>query len=437
MAQYRIELGRILKSTVYLLMVVGIVWFAYTQDIIKPDSTVKKPEPNGFYGMKPSNDPSLIMPEAAESLFNQYSENKYITYPNGFYKVVRINQEKRKKMAEIIAELSLNKMTENRQKSSKNVDTGNDGIKISGGNLKLNENGKFQIIIPDMEDREVPEDPADFKFNPEITWERFIDLMAQADKLLGGGSDFSEKWMAHRFGQIPVTYEEALEDYELIFTHDKVTGAYARLFSDYMGIILGLLPVFPAVYLCMCDKRNISSILYTRRISSGRFILARFSALATATMLPILLLGVVLTFMHAADYGLDKIDVFAYFKYTFFWMFPTAIAAISVGLFFATLTNTPVAIAIQLIWWFTDLLGGSGIYSFFGVRPLQLIPRHNGLGKVKVYMDYLPGLVQNRIQIMLIAIFLLVGTIYVFSAKRRGTLYVPILFKRSKIQSAV
>lgn len=429
MDQYRIELRRILKSSIYLLMVAGIVLFAYAQGVIQPDLTITKPEPNRSYGMKPSNDPSLIMPEAAESLFAQYSVNKYITYPNGFYKVVKLNQADRKKMAEIIAELSINGISDASQKSSRKVEADNNGIEISGGSLQLNEGGSFQIIISDTE---IPAEPTDFQFNPKITWERFKDLMAQADKLLGGGSDFSETWMNHRFGQVPVTYEEALMDYELIVSYDKVTGTYARLFSDYMGIILALLPVFLAVFLCMCDRKNISPMLYTRCISSGRFILTRFFALATATMLPILLMSTILTYTHAVDYGLENIDVFAYFKYAFFWMFPTAIAAISVGLFFTILTNTPIAIAIQLIWWFTDLVGGNGIYSFFGARPLQLIPRHNGLGKVQVYIDYLPSLIQNRIQIVLIAVLLIIGTIYVFSVKRRGLLYVPIS-KRSKI----
>jgi len=436
MAQFRIEFGRILKSIVFLLMTAGIVLFAYTQGVFPHDSDITKPEPNGYYGMRPSNDPSLIMPEAAASLYEQFSANKYITYPNGFYKAVRLNQADRKKMAEILSELSVNEISDVPQNSNINidaVDAGNKDLQTSAGSFHINEDGNFQVIMPDEEEHTEYDG---FQFNSGISWVHFKELMKQADKLLGGGSDFSETWMNHRFGKIPITYEEALADYELVISHDKVTGAYARLFCDYVGIILGLLPVFPAVFLCMCDRKNISPMLYTRRISSGRFILVRYAALATATMLPILLMCAVLTCIHAADYGPGSIDVFSYFKYAFFWLFPTAIASISVGLFFTTLTGTPVAIAIQLIWWFIDIRGGSGMYSFYGVRPFQLIPRHNALGNVEAYLDYLPSLIQNRFWIVLIAVFLIVGTIYIFSVKRRGLLYVPI-FKRGKIQSAV
>lgn len=433
MAQYRKELGRILKSVIFILMAGGIVLFAYSQGVFTPDSAVAKPEPGGYYGMKPSNDPALIMPEAAESLFVQFYVNKYITYPNGFYKAVSLNKADQKKIAAIIAELAVNDLPDSSQSSDINIATDSNGVQISGESLKNSGDGKIKIITPD---KEAEKALSGFQFNTGITWEHFKELMKQADDLLGGGSDFSETWMPYRFGQIPVTYEEAQKDYDLIISRDKVTGSYARLFCDYMGIMLALLPVFPAVFLCMGDRKNISPMLYTRRVSSGRFILARFFALATATMLPVLLMCTVLTCVHASDYGLKNIDVFAYFKYAFFWLLPTAAAAISVGLFFTTLTGTPAAIAIQLIWWFIDMMGGNGMYSFFGVRPFQLIPRHNALGNVEAYLDYLPDLIQNRIRIVLISVLLIIGTIYVFGAKRRGLLHVT-MFKRGKIQPEI
>lgn len=428
MAQYRIELRRILKSVMFILTVLGILLFAYTQGVFPPDLNIKKPEPDGFYGMKPSNDPSLIMPEAAESLYAQFIENKYITYPNGFYKTVRLNREERKKMAEILSEMSVNEISDVSQGNGDNTDEDGNKVQIRG-NLQVNEGLSYRIVMPDRDEHG---DLAGFRFNRDITWDRFKELMVQADKLLGGGSDFSETWIGHRFGKIPVTYDEALADHELILYRDRVTGSFARLFCDYMGIIMGLLPVFPAVYLCICDRKNISSMLYTRKISSVRFILTRFLALVTATLIPILLMSVVLTIIHAKYYGINNIDVLAYFKYSIFWILPTATAAVSVGMFFTTLTGTPVAIAIQLIWWFCDMLGGNEMYTFFGVRPFQLIPRHNGLGNVDAYLNYLPDLIKNRIRILLIAVLMVIGTVYVFSAKRRGLFYVSV-FKRRKI----
>lgn len=431
MELYRKELGRVLKSLLYLLTTAGIILFAYTQGVFPSDETIIKPKEGVVaYGTKPSNDHALIMPEAAERLFAQYLVNQYTTYPNGFMKYIKLNQSDHAKMGEIIAELSLDGDASIAKNSENNSNTENYGIQINGDEWIQNGDNSIQIIT--QED----ETPIDFQFNSDITWERFSELMEQADDLLGGGSDFSKTWISHRFGQVSITYEEALTDYGLIVSKDKLTGAHARLFSDYMGIILGLLPVFSAVFLCLRDRKNIASMLYTRCISSMRFISIRFLALITATMIPIFIMCIVLTYTHAMDYGLENIDMFAYIRYTIFWILPTAMASTAMGLFFTTLTNTPAAIAVQLVWWFVDSIGGSGAYSFFGIRPLQLIPRHNNLGKTGVYLDYLPNLIQNRIWIALIAVFLVCLTVFVFNIKRRGVLYVPI-YKRSKIQSEV
>jgi len=427
MTLYRKELGRVLKSLMFLLSAAGIVLFAYTQGVFPPHSTITKPEPHAAsYGTKASGDPALIMPEAAESLFVQYSANQYTTYPNGFLKYIKLNQADRAKMDEITAELSADALLDNTRETDDTPATNNGSLQIDGGSLRPNGDGSFQIITPEGET------PIDFTFNPDMTWERFSGLMARADELLGGGSDYSETWMSHRFGQVPINYEEALADYELTISHDKLTGAHARLFSDYMGIILGLLPVFPAVFLCLRDRKNIAPMVHTRRVSSARFILTRFLVLVTAVMIPVLIMCAVLTGVHGLDYGFGNIDIFAYFKYALFWMLPTAMVSTAVGLFFTTLTNTPAAVAVQLVWWFVDTLGGSGAYSFYGIRPLQLIPRHNGLGKTQAYLDYLPELIQNRIRFALIALVLVAFTTFVFSAKRRGLLHVSV-FKRRKI----
>ncbi len=409
MTLYRKELGRILISMVFLLSAGVMVLFAYTQGVFLPVSVITKPEPGATaYGTKASEDPALIMPEAAESLFVQYSVNQYTTYPNGFIKYVRLNQADREKMNKIIAELSADGIPDNLQEAEAVPAASNEAIMPEG------------------------EVPIDFRFNASMNWEHFSELMAEVDNLLGGGSDFSTTWISHRYGQIPVTYEEALADYRLTVSEDKLTGAHARLFSDYMGIILGLVPVFPAVFLCLGDRKNIAPLLHTRRISSVHFILARFLSLLTAVMIPVLMMCGVLTVIHMADYGLGNIDLLAYFKYALFWLLPTAMAATAVGLFLTTLTNTPVAIAAQLVWWFTDTIGGNGTYSFIGVRSLQLIPRHNALGQTSAYMDYLPNLIQNRIWMAMIAVLLVVLTVLIYSIKRRGVLYVPV-FKHSKI----
>lgn len=431
MKLYNAELERAIKSLIYLITIFALLLFMHTQDVFPTSMDITAPDPSAkSYGMKMSNDPALIMPEAAQSLFGQYKDNYYTTYPNGFIKTVKLSQSDREKMGAIVSQLSAGELSED-------ITTANDALKeqyelsITGDNAQILNDGSLQIISSDT-----PEAIDSFFFDESITWEQFSALMAQADELLGGGSDFSTQWMNHRFGNIPMTYEEALADYELIRSEDKITGAQARLFSDYAGIILGLIPVFPAVFLFLKDRKNIAPMLYTRRISATRFVLTRYAALMTAIMLPLFILCAVQTAIHVQTIGASNIDLFAYFKYALVWLMPTVMASTAVGMFFTTLTGTPIAIGVQFLWWFSDMNGGSSTYSFYGVLPTQLMPRHNALGKTAVFLEYLPSLLQNRLIISLAALALVALTIFVFMLKRRGMLHAPVL-KNSSLQPSL
>lgn len=165
-------------------------------------------------------------------------------------------------------------------------------------------------------------------------------------------------------------------------------------------------------------------------------VLSRYLALVTAVMLPVLVMGLISTCILGFDYGWANIDALAYAKYALDWILPTAMAATAVGMFFTVLTGTPIGIAVQLIWRFVDTIGGNSAYSFFGTRPLQLMPRHNSHGNTKLFMEYLPSLIQNRICIAAIAVVPVALTVIAFDAKREGWLD-EFAFKRRKVQSAV
>lgn len=431
MTLYKKELGRVTKSFIFLLMAVAMAAFLYSQGVLPPDSTLAKPEPGAAdYGMKASDDPALIMPEAVASLNNQYAANRYTTYPNGYLKNVKLNQADRDKMGAILNELSLGD-TQPGNKGEQGTSAGQDySVQIGEDGLMANDAGQFEVSASYGEAPGAA--PGAVTLNPSVTWERFSELMLQADKLLGGGSDFSTTYLSHRFGQIPVTYEEALADYGLCVEKDRLSGTHARLFSDYAGFLMGLLPVIPAVFLFMRDRKNIASMVYTRQVSSLGLVLSRYGALMTAVMLPILAIGAVLTAFHAVEYGIGNIDLLAYFKYALGWLLPTAMASCAVGMFFTILTGSPVAIAIQLVWWFVDTMGGNGSYIYVGFSPLQLMPRHNSLGETQAFLDYLPQLIQNRIFITLIAAVLVAASVLVLHVKRKGWPDVTFI-KHSKV----
>lgn len=432
MTLFRKELWRIMRSLVYVAMVVGMVVFMQSQGVFLTAEPLQPPVQGlESYGDKASDDPALIMPEAVRSLLGEYQANQYTTYPNGFIKHVRLGETDRARMAEIIAALTGTAAAA--ETKSETVDVDGAAFTVGGGSYQLTPdgNGSFSITAGgDTQAASPASPPATASLAPDITWDAFLSLMAEADDLLGGGSDYSETYMRHRFGRIPVPYEEAMANYADIADKDRYTGAHARLFSDYAGIILALLPVFPAVLLTLRDRRSIAPAVQTRRVSSTRLILTRFGALVVAVMLPILAMDAVQTALHAGQYGWAAIDPLAFLQYTLLWQLPTAMAAIAAGMFLTTLTGTPIAIATQLLWWFLDISGSGGSFVYVG-RYAALIPRHNTLGQTQAYLDGFSALVANRLFIAGLAMCLVALTVLVYGLKRRGMLHVPALGRRA------
>ena len=74
-----------------------------------------------------------------------------------------------------------------------------------------------------------------------------------------------------------MTYEDAAEAYNTLTEKDRLSGGYARLFSDYMVIFLGILPVFLAVTRGLRDRRAMmQELIYTRRCSSFTVVTSRY-----------------------------------------------------------------------------------------------------------------------------------------------------------------
>ncbi len=54
--------------------------------------------------------------------------------------------------------------------------------------------------------------------------------MQRVDNILGGGSAYAFDKL-QRFGVVPVTYDEAMKNYNYTIQKDKVSNGYARIFA--------------------------------------------------------------------------------------------------------------------------------------------------------------------------------------------------------------
>lgn len=375
------EIKKAAISITFFVFIIALLAMPLSQDVLNFSNhdVITAPKQGEDYGIQQKEVPELIMPAAFNSLYNEFTANEYIAYPIGFYKNVKLNETDKEKMAEIISTLS--------------------GVPV---NDLLTSANSIEVTLSD-----------------DISYEEFKKCMKQADDLIGGGSNYSESNLLN-YSYVAITYEEAVTNYNLIVNEDKFTGAYARLFCDYVGIILSILPVFIAVAICLKDKRaKMNDLIYVRKTSSFKLILSRYFAVVISVMLPTVILAYISNSTVWGQYSGMALDYLAPLKYALGWLMPSVMIAAAIGMFFTELTGTPIAIAIQGLWWFIDLNVGVG--RLRGVHTLfELTPRHNSLGNTQIFLDEFHTLVTNRLIIAGAALLLVAVTVIIYEQKRRG-----------------
>lgn len=430
------ECHKVLFSISFIILVVVIVAFATMQEVFpKFNEPIVKPLPTDqSFGMHGKDVPDVVIPAAISSLYREFSVNQYTAYPIGFYKNIRLNDKKQTEIAEILAALSGKSATEIIESTKK--DSTNGGLEIGGDNdnLQINQNGSAVITSPQNSASHTLLTP-----KVGLNYDDFKVQMTAVDKIIGGSSMYSETFLLNNFGQAPITYEEALVDYNKVRDYDKFMGAYSRLFSDYLGILASIIPVFIAVALFLKDRTaKMSELVFSRKVLSWQIIASRFFAIVTISVIPIIIICYISNASMWGNHSGEVLDYLAPLKYSLGWMLPSIMISTAVGMFFTILTDTPIAILIQGFWWFIDInLGVSSIYGRYDWYMLS--PRHNKI-QIGVFAENLGALAVNRSVIAALSIALLLATIFIYSQKRKGRLngydHLKSLFTNRKNKSA-
>lgn len=389
------EMKKTVFSLSYVLFVLAITAALHSQGALDfSGNKMREPKAGENYGVTKKEIPEIIMPAALESLWGEFCQNNYATYPFGFIKRVRLDEGEQEEIADIISQIT--------------------GV---GKEVIL----KGQTGDPDAGDSESRFEPA---VRADIDYSEFKELMQRVDSILGGGSDYSAESLIG-FGNVPVSYEEALQNYRIAVEHDKITGGYARLFSDYaVAMVMSVLPVFLAIIMCMKDRRaKMEQLIYARKVSAAKVIIARYCAVVAAAMLPVIVLSYISSTSVWGMYPGFHLDHLAPLKYDLGWIMPSVMAAAAVGMCLTELTNTPVAVVVQGFWWLMDI--NAGIRSEASASSLiRLAPRHNAgetsYFRTQDYINSFGRLAENRLLVVGISVLLLGITIVIYERKRRG-----------------
>ena len=413
---YRKECRKVLCSLTFWLYAAAVFAIYYTQFQSELKGPELKPEPGlESYGMIVREVPEILMPRAVESLIMEYLANSYGAYPIGFYKEVHLTEKKRGKRAAIIHELTgLTKEDLDSFRSS------------GGGGLVPGENGGYLYEKPVL-----PE----YQLAQGLSYEQFRERMCEADDLIGGGSRYGDSYILFNFSRVPMTYEEALTQYRQLMEEDKITGGYARLYSDYVGLMLAILPVFAAVSLMQLDRRaRMEQLVFSRRISSGRLIFSRYAALVSVMLLPVLVTAAMAQVKVMNLYPGASVDLFAFARYSMISLLPSLMMAAAVGVFVTELGSGLLAILLQGAWWFVCVFSGA---LTGGIGKFSLVIRHNSLYGLDIFREEYGDFMFNRIFFTVLAIFLTALTAIIFEEKRRGRNFgIRIMGKNRKGQPA-
>jgi hypothetical protein len=240
--------------------------------------------------------------------------------------------------------------------------------------------------------------------NDSLSYDEFKNQIAGLRKIIGGHSDDYTNFA--KYGSVPVTYDEALSRYETFVYKDGISGAYARLFCDNMGVVAGILPALIAWEIFRGGLRG--------KKRGDDEIWIRFFAITAMSLLPVLILAVVATFELSSGVrplGLS-VDYFAFVGYSLLWLLPTTAFAAAVGLFFTVVTKRSVGIYVQLVIWYWSV----SLWTRDGLESVKyganMFLRHSMIGGYDLYAASLGWILVNRTAYLLAALVLTAAVWY-------------------------
>lgn len=395
------ECRKIIFSLTFIIYCIAVFAMYVTQFHSDAKEPIQKPVPGrDDYGTIIKEVPEILMPAAIDSLVSEYLSGSFTAYPYGFYKVVHPKEKDKIRIAEIITELS--GITPEELDSFEGFEP---------GGYYMDENGYVTYFEPNIPEVTISEN---------LSYEQFRKLMNEVDKIIGGGSNYSDNNIVGNFSCVPKSYEDALAEYEQFINEDNITGAYARLYCDYLGIVLSILPVFVAVALANLDRKSrMEQLAYSRKISSAKLIFTRFFALVSVLLIPVIITAFIAYARVKGVYPDNALDSTAFFRYMVFWLVPNIMTASAVGMLITEIASGLAAIFVQGAWWFSSTLASTdGLTGSIG--KFTLVMRHNSLSGYDSFNAQWSNITFNRIFFTVLSILAIALTAFIYELKRRG-----------------
>ncbi|MGN0144375.1 MAG: hypothetical protein ACI398_05285, partial [Clostridium sp.] len=258
--------------------------------------------------------------------------------------------------------------------------------------------------------------------NLNFDYDRFKELMSEVNDMVGNGSSYDPNGF-YSYSYVPLSYENAVREYNNFLNKDGISSGLARLFCDYMGILVSLYPIFIVVLMFLKDKKNnMHEIIYSSKITDFKLIINRYIAIVAMSFLPVIVLAIISTgtlWYRVPSDLIQYFDYFSFIKYSFEWLLPSIMIVTSIGMIVTLITDGFFAIVLQILWWLYSMFN-AGVIGKYALS--FIIIRFNSTENRQVYFDNINAIFVNRMFYIILSIILVILSIVVFKMKRKGRL---------------
>ncbi|NBJ93060.1 ABC transporter permease [Parablautia muri] len=392
------ECRQVLKSLVYYIYVVVFVLFINSQMSSESVEELQEPVPGQtYYGETVTQDETLIMEGTLADLVQDVCHNSFATYPLGFYKGVNLTAEEIEQAEEILKNCTGKSMDELKEEMEEHFG----GYAQNGMEVRMEAAASYRVPVKEG-----------------FTYEDFETAMEEVCHLVGRGSFYEKESYENRV-YVPMTYEQAREEFDALCTKDNLTRAYIRLFCDYAGIVLAILPIFVGVSGALRDKRaKVQQVMFSKPASGALIVVSRYLANLVMLILPVVIVAFLQQrpyYDKAKEFGVQG-DMWAFLTVPGVWLLPEVMIVLAFAFLITELTDSIAAIFIQVAWGIASLFGASTLVGNFGLR---LVARWNTFGSAELYDTLKEELFLNRGYYFLLAVICVLMTVIIYEIKRK------------------
>lgn len=392
------ECRQVLKSLIYYIFVVVFILSINGQIGSEGLEHLQEPQPRqAYYGRTVTKDKTMIMEGTLANLMQDVYRGSFATYPLGFYKGVKLTDGERKQVEEIL-EGCTGKSYEMLEKEM------------------MQHFEKYEQST--LEEAMAVEAEYKLPIKEGFTYEEFETAMDEVCSIVGKGSFYEKAQYENRI-YVPMTYEQAKEEFDALCGKDQITRAYMRLFCDYAGIFLAILPIFVGVSRALRDKRaKVQQVVFSKPASGMVIIGSRYLANLVMISIPVFAMAFLLQYPcceMARSMGIQA-NPLAFLKVPCLWLLPEIMIVLALSFFITEFTDSILAVFVQTAWGIGSLFGADTLVGNFGLR---LVTRWNTFGESLLYASLEKDLLWNKGYYCFLAAVCIILTVIVYERKRK------------------